>query len=163
MSVRERFSAEIDGILVAASPMPLGSGSPDAELSRRIAGLNLEADKTIRDRASAQACVAGLWLRINELDKSHRISQELATPEGSYWHAIMHRREGDYGNSKYWLRRVGHHPVFAEMATNWDPFAFVDRVEACVTRGAGNEAELRELQMREWDSLFEYCWTQAVS
>ena len=55
----------------------------------------------------AAACLAGLWLHHNFLDESHTLSQDIDTTTGSYWHAIMHRREGDYGNAKYWLHRVG--------------------------------------------------------
>jgi hypothetical protein len=160
-----RFSPMIDAILAAASPMPLDAGTVNAALAEKLVALDFDAaivPAKIRDRAAAEACLAGLWLRINDLDHAHRISQELETPEGSYWHAIVHRREGDYGNSKYWLRRVGKHPVFAQIASNWDPFAFVDGIEKCVARGAGNESELRDLQSREWNALFEFCWARAV-
>src|SRR5207245_11135 len=58
------------------------------------------------------ACVrSGLYLRFNFLDESHTISQGIHTVEGSYWHAIMHRREPDYSNAKHWFRKVGQHPV----------------------------------------------------
>jgi hypothetical protein len=105
--------------------------------------------------------VAGLWLLANDLDRSHKISQELETAEGSFWHGIMHRREGDYANSKYWFRRVGRHPVYAHIAPDWDPAAFVDRVEACVVGGDGDRRELARMQQREWECLFEHCWKQA--
>ena len=62
------------------------------------------------------ACRAGLWLAFDYLDESHEISQGLPTAEGSYWHAILHRREPDAANSNYWWRRVGDHPVFAQLA-----------------------------------------------
>src|SRR4029079_11488334 len=61
------------------------------------------------------ACRAGLWLAFDFLDESHAISQDLETAGGSFWHAIMHRREPDASNSKYWWRRVGEHPVFASL------------------------------------------------
>jgi hypothetical protein len=68
------------------------------------------------DSCKAEAILAGL-LQINDyLDESHNHSQSIQGEgqdvNGDYWHGIMHRREPDYGNGKYWFRRVGHHPCF---------------------------------------------------
>ena len=131
----------------------------------------------------AAACLAGLWLRFNYLDESHRISQDLETPTGSYWHGVMHRREGDFSNAKYWFRRVGENPVFEPLAaaaretagadppaaarflveqSSWDPFRFVDLCE----QAAGSATPLMELavavQQCEWELLFESCYRQAI-
>ncbi len=92
---------------------------------------------------------AGIWLYVDDLHRSHEISQGIHTPTGSFWHAIMHRREGDFWNSKYWWRQVGKHP-----ALEHDPFELVDLVEA--DRGA-NRAELLERQREEWKALFIWC------
>lgn len=59
---------------------------------------------------------AGLWLLAGELDRSHGISQDNDSSLGSYWHGIMHRREGDFGNAKYWFRRVGKCHLFDDLA-----------------------------------------------
>ncbi len=59
---------------------------------------------------------SALWLLSGELDRSHTISQQFESAEGSYWHGIMHRREGDFGNAKYWFRRVGSHAATSQLA-----------------------------------------------
>jgi hypothetical protein len=144
---------------------------------------SLFAPAKIMDHDFARACRAGLWLYFDYFDESHAVSQDLETPEGSYWHAILHRREPDYGNAKYWFRRVGNHPVFealreaaAELTRAagipagsgflaeqpaWDSFAFVDLCEAAV-QGTADEMLCRTIQRREWDLLFDYCYRRAV-
>ena len=98
------------------------------------------------------AIKAGLWLYVDDLDRSHAISQGIDTPSGSFWHAIMHRREGDFSNSKYWLRMVGSHPVIE--AIGYDPYDFVD---ACQSDRDQNSPALVEMQRKEWKALFDQC------
>lgn len=62
------------------------------------------------------ALMAGLHLCNDNLDASHACSQKIEfMATGDYWHAIMHRMEQDYANSKYWYRQVGAHPVLQAM------------------------------------------------
>src|SRR4051794_8266140 len=58
---------------------------------------------------AASALLSGLWLWHDFLDESHGISQSIHSATGSFWHAIMHRREGDFGNSKYWYAKCLNH------------------------------------------------------
>jgi hypothetical protein len=45
--------------------------------------------------------LAGQW------DAAHKIVQDIEDPR-SYWiHAVLHKIEGDAGNSKYWYGRAG--------------------------------------------------------
>jgi hypothetical protein len=128
----------------------------------------------------ADACRAGLLLWNDDLDASHTIAQGLENPTGSYWHAIMHRREGDYSNSNYWWRRTGTHPAFpavyaaalatlenekgdaqlfsAELRTagKWQPEAFV---AACETV-RGDDGWLRRVQVAEMRALLDWCHSQ---
>jgi hypothetical protein len=106
-------------------------------------------------------CLAGLWLLAGDLDASHQISQSDPTPEGSFWHGIMHRREGDFDNAKYWFRRVGNHRVLGQLAgTDYgDPDQFVDR---CKDATAASTEVLVALQWNEWQHLFFHCLNNRV-
>ena len=141
----------------------------------------------IADREMASCCLAGMWLLHDCLDESHNISQRIDTPAGSYWHAIMHRREGDFSNAKYWYQRVGGHPVLdavrqsvPEFAYNrslgtqsatlrkaadrdWDPFEFVDLCELAVREKSYVRESCLDIQQIEWETLFDYCYQAAIS
>src|SRR5438477_5357823 len=61
---------------------------------------------------SPEGAMSGLYLYFSCLDEAHSIAQNLESADGSFWHGIMHRQEPDAGNSAYWFRRVGKHPIF---------------------------------------------------
>ena len=183
----------IFGPLIAAAPLnELGAGHPDPAAAVAIRGISLAdafAPHQIINQNMANACLAGLWLMYDHLDQSHSISQSIDTPTGSYWHAIMHRREGDFDNAKYWFRRVGIHPIFAPLsdaarelarennlgatepdraavwlveASDWEPYRFVDMCAASV-QGRSTTGELcRLVQRRECRLLFDFCFRQAI-
>lgn len=181
-----KFSPEISQLVDDRLP-PLGPGSPNESARPQLAKLTPEsvfAGQYISDRDSAQCCISALWLWHEFLDESHTISQEIETVDGSYWHGIMHRREPDYGNAKYWFRRVPGHPIFEPLAEQagalarkspldlpaeflatqktWDPFQFVDLCEA-IARGKSKSEQLaREVAALEWRLLFEHCYRQAT-
>src|SRR5262245_19277607 len=92
---------------------PLDAGQPNSSARAALQKLSVKTafTKPPADADMAACCLSGVWLLHDFLDESHTISQSIDTPTGSYWHAIMHRREGDFSNAKYWFRRVGDHPV----------------------------------------------------
>lgn len=179
------YSPVVSALLADAPLNGLGPGRANSEAQARLDALTPEtlvSPHTVADRSMALACCAGLWLRHDYLDESHRLSQEIATAAGSYWHAIMHRREPDFDNSKYWFRRVGRFGTFdallgeaqkltaaspvaaaAELAsqTAWDPFRFVDLCAAAAKQPALTEL-CRLIQRREWELLFDDCLRRAV-
>jgi hypothetical protein len=131
--------------------------------------------------AAIQACdcspavKAGLLLWNDDLDASHRLSQQIGVATGSYWHGIMHRREPDYANSKYWFNRVGRHPVMRALSDRadpeharaaflahqrYDPLAFIDACEAAERQS--DDSGLRRFQLLEIRALLDYCLTEAL-
>ena len=134
---------------------------------------SLPASELFAAARAPEAALAGLYLYFSCLDESHEISQGVSSAEGSFWHGIMHRQEPDPGNSAYWFRRVGRHPVYPELAARaseigngygiaiadpWDPFAFIDLCErARRDPGSNLEQAVLEIQRAEWQLLFDYC------
>jgi len=170
-----RYPAPLAALWAVERLPELGPGSPNQSARPALEALYVETVfPVIRDREAALSCLSGLWLYHDFLDESHTISQDLHGWVGSYWHGIMHRREPDAGNAKYWLRRVPANPVLEAMAADarelgwsvrggtWDPFGFIDACER--ERGKGSEAETacRRVQLREMQLLFDWCFRQAT-
>jgi hypothetical protein len=119
--------------------------------------------KDVKSPDDAVALKAGLWQMNGFLEQSHELAQSVEgggrEKAGDYWHAIMHRREPDYPNAKYWFRRVGTHGIHPFLARDsdgilsecsspaakhwrskitgnswekWNPLAFVDLCEQLV-------------------------------
>jgi hypothetical protein len=150
---------------------------PAAELEARLSGPLREAGLPAANAALVRALVL-LWH--DHLDGAHTLAQGVENADGSFVHAIMHRREPDAWNSKYWWRRVGSHAAFPELAREakafldgsgeaqrhqalmpggrWDPGAFVDACEAarqqCETEAPVDL--LRELQRLETETLLRH-------
>ncbi|MCS6864940.1 MAG: hypothetical protein RMJ56_06115 [Gemmataceae bacterium] len=153
-----KYPAAVEELLRVEHPVSLGPGQPREPLRSSIA----EACSQL-----PPACAAGLWLRFDFLDEAHAISQaDESDPERNFWHAILHRREPDAWNSKYWFRRVGHHPVLEQLRqaaprvgyAYSSPEAFVDFCEHVRNSGSDAEATAQRVQQLEWDLLFAWCW-----
>lgn len=167
------YSPPIAELLADLPLAPLGPGKPQPVLRSKLKAAE-SAFPSAADRDMVAACCAGLWLAFDFLDEAHAISQELNSVEGSYWHALMHRREPDADNSAYWFRRVGAHPLFEALpaeaqalglrlnAKPWSPFAFIDLCEKYRDSGKEEEMTLRRLQHREWELLFDWCYRHSL-
>ncbi len=153
--------------------------SPDRLIEEQLQNLvlaDLATDPSVKTHPDSmmhgRCCQAGLWLLFGFLDESHTISQSIDTPAGSWWHAIMHRLEGDYSNAKYWYRRVGRHEVEQKItdrlqaihgpSSSWNPNEFVDQ---CRTNAGSRtpNTKLNQIAQIEWQELFAYNYDRTMS
>ena len=195
------YSSTIAGIvqkLETRNPLPplAPSGEWDSELTHHIETISLETlfdGQSIKDSTMGDALQSGLLLWNDALEASHTISQGIESRTGSYWHGIMHRREPDYSNAKYWFRRVGVHPTFpvlrerslvllqsestesdsladyakmGKKTQEWDAFRFVDWCQAADGDRSTPEAVksfLQAVQVEEIKLLLDYSYQQALA
>ena len=166
------YGPVVASLLAESRLAALGPGIPDPDVRVELRRFDPQTDlgQPAIDRDAARACLAGLWLYFDDLDESHTISQDLNTQEGGFWHAIMHRREPDAWNSKYWWRQVGSHPVISQLiseapALGYDytsPKDFVDFCERVRGTGSTDEDLAKRVQLLEWQLLFEHCFRMAL-
>ena len=137
----------------------------------------------ISDHDMAQSVRAGFFLIAGAFEEAHSIVQELETLEAYYWHGIIHRREPDWSNAKYWFRRLGHHLVFDDLTKlvrdqssqsqqsgqvlfpsgKWDAFKFVDFCQS--SESEENSETLDNLiffQQYELEMLLKHCLREAL-
>src|SRR5947209_5025003 len=126
-----------------------------------------EARRVIRISPLPELLRAGLFFYFNCWTDAHQVSQNIENAEGSYWHALIHRQEPDAFNAGYWFQRAGTHPIFPQLrrfaalrgvnfGLEWDPIKFV---EYCgkIRAGSPEERRAQEVQLAEWQLLFDYC------
>ena len=190
-------SAIADVIQKLTADNPLPPLVPQQEASEALTAA-LQAASTdalfegqnVKDTTFADAIKSGLLLWNDALDASHTISQGLANATGSYWHGIMHRREPDYSNAKYWFGRVGTHAIFPEIreralalynetaepsdalasigqaiADNaaWDAAQFIDWCQAAESASEPDVVRfLQQVQAEEIRLLLAYSYRNAV-
>lgn len=163
-----------------ARPMDLFPRACASETARAIL-LKADAHTLFPGAGDPESALSGLLLYFSCLSEAHDLLHRVSSPDGPYWHAIMHRMEGDAGNAGYWFRHVGQHPVYPALhheaarlgyAPNhetgrsgyaprreWDPFAFIRFCEssAPATSGSKDEFLAKSVQLAEWQLLFDYC------
>ncbi|MDX9755456.1 MAG: hypothetical protein RBU29_15945 [bacterium] len=180
----DRYGVVIAGLIGNKTMRDLGPARPDLAIREKLAQFSAEslfAGRGIVDLEMAECCLAALWMYHDFLDESHRLSQQVYTHTGSYWHGIMHRREPDYPNAKYWFQRVGQHPIYPELKEAveqlhvawdevppfllrevWDPAGFIDLCEQSRGKNDSMEKFCQTVQQIEWQILFDYSFRKAI-
>lgn len=135
----------------------------DDELGKFLKPASWGKTRTIWARA-----ILRVWH--DHLDEAHELVQDDPAGTGAWIHGIIHRREPDYSNARFWFRRVGEHPACAALARDvgsmpgmtgslvvggrWQPMSFISRVEKALAGRDAMEIEvLKEVQAREINAL----------
>lgn len=161
----------------------LDAGVPNqANYSELSSFSSTEFFKNSENGVSAECCLSALWLFNNFLDESHTISQNVHEPIGSYLHGIMHRREGDFSNAKYWFNRAGNadfiprisesiqqngiSDAFGSKGWRFSPTEFVDLVEDQMgdireKDGGTDRRRLEKISYLELIVVFDCCFEKA--
>ena len=147
MSRPPRPASDLAALLLARDPLPplVPGGVYDEALTEEIAATTGPATVKI-----------GLYLLNDDLPRAHGLAQSVeGDPLGDYWHALIHRREGDYDNARYWFGRVGPLPILAQIYGP-DPAAAKNFVEKCRAVRGGQDAALKQFQRDEMAHLLAH-------
>lgn len=148
---------------IASSPSSLPPLKPTRTFD---SSLTSQIDTFVQSDYNSKPCIrATLHLINDDIKTAHKICQD---SEGEITsdlcHAILHRREGDYWNSREWYKLI-HHPLIEEIhGGNTQASEFVDAVEALVTGkggastpcAAGNVDKLKQRQAKELSALLRF-------
>jgi len=160
--IKSSLSEELVNLIRTAPLPPLDAGAVVSELSGFLR--EQRPDRWLLPVGSSEPAplISALWLLAGELDRSHDISQQLHDATGSFLHAIMHRREGDFGNAKYWFAKAGKHPIAHWLQSQPDvdyrsPAGFVDDCQIALQTRSQRLEPLRQAQWTEWQVTIQHC------
>jgi hypothetical protein len=114
---------------------------------------------------------AALFYLFDSYPDSHTLAQESSTDLASYLHGMLHRREGDFDNARYWFRTAGQLPFFPELHRrvgeyspdfakqfNWDPYLFTYHCEQARFGEQEHTRELIAIQKDEFAVVLAAIW-----
>jgi hypothetical protein len=108
---------EVSKLLATPDAPELGPGPRASVLDESTLNRACEEafarDAVPKDSQELVRALVLLWH--DHLDAAHRIVQDLESSDGAFVHAILHRREPDFSNAKYWFRRLGRHNAFPDI------------------------------------------------
>ena len=166
----EKFIDESPISLVTSKGGPLSLREVESFYDSEVAPL-------VKNKKYGQLCLAALMFAQDYIWEGHEIVQDYPDLEASWWHAFMHRMEGDYGNAAYWYRRVGtpseYSDLFKEIrqldlespisqiqeSSSWDPFEFNGLIN---NYKRTNEESLKKVHSLEFKYLFGLCLKKAA-
>ena len=137
----------------------------------------------LNNKSMAPLCLAGLQMANDCIWEAHELVQNMDEMEASYWHAFMHRQEGDYPNGSYWYRLVGPSDLYPQVLresqeflktispvtelgqivtwTSWDALAINEIYRRASLKDQELQKQLHQLRCIEWSILFARCLERA--
>jgi hypothetical protein len=156
--------------LLARSTPPLVPNIPWKQEIARDIEQAAEAEK------ASVFVTAALHLLNDDLERAHRLVQAREGDQtADYLHMLVHRREGDWSNTGYWVRRAGEHPVYHTLSAmiqtypadrdllsswnRWDPQAMVELCRQAATGEQNTETAtaVSQLSTRELAAVLDWC------
>lgn len=149
--------------------------------TRPLSELNSDIDKVFAagsyDALYHDVGRAAILLWHDHFEAAHKLAQDIENADGSLLHGIIHRREPDLSNARYWFRRVGNtHRSFECIGqkvktllagsngkliakqiipdNKWHPLAFVDALE----QGLHREDPAVDEILRQIQAVEFYCY-----
>lgn len=168
MQLKSQWPVELDGLLVQFDALQslVVRNRPDKASAHARVLLCLNPPQVGLPKHAAQQpdwnlILGGLLYAADLLDEAHSVFQEAKSREGSYWHGMMHRREGDFPNARYWVLRAGPVEGVARLA-GFSPAAFVSECEESVGQGEC-PPRLLETQRLEWEAMMLWSWQRLAN
>ena len=137
-----------------------------------------EIEPQVNDKKFGELLYGGLLMAQDYIWEAHEIVQDYPDVEASWWHAFMHRMEGDYGNAGYWYRKVGQPAAFDSLLSavqelafetsadqilswnEWDSF----RLNKMIDSSSGHmREELHDIHRLECLLLIKICYIKATA
>lgn len=110
-------TATLDELLATPEPAHLGPlprlGTLPADATSRLARNLARTLQLPPARADSLEALLLLWHDHHE--PAHALVQDLPDADAAFVHGILHRREPDDGNARYWFHRVGNHPAMVPL------------------------------------------------
>ena len=176
-----KYSEFIDRVLRSSDLLKeiLPRGPLHWELPGEIAKADdsaLLGSAVLKSATALKLVRGGLLYAADALDAAHRFFQDDSSDLGSYWHGMMHRREADFDNARYWFRRAGRLSFFSELhreasshsadmarQDNWDAYLLTGLCEQAKYGAPELTGECVSLIRAEFHAVFDYTWRQAVT
>jgi hypothetical protein len=169
------MTADVWSLIDTAGPAALDRGPRAGVASAGALGRALKPALAGLDDGRRDAAMALALLWHDDLDGAHRLCQaHEGHPDCDYVHALLHRREGDFANAKYWFREVGSHPAYAAVAQaagalghatlvadgQWRPAAMVDACASALGQEPARRPALMQVQAAEFRALATHICTR---